>query len=95
MAFVSYLGVTINMDDYSFQHHRFATLEKQIPFIKCRRVKLNWRYNPPEPWKDYPIEPPKYTDVPTDIYEDEIDDWIDFHVEHPYCYTLESWEFVS
>lgn len=77
MAFVSNLGIIIDMDDFSAQHYRFGMLEKQLPNIKCWHVKLNWRYNHPEPW------------------EDEIDDWIDFHVEHPYCYTLESWEFVN
>lgn len=94
MAFVLNLGVIINMDDFSAQHYRFGMLEKQLPNIKCRHVKLNWRYNHPEPWEDCPIEPSNYTDVPNDIYEDEIDDWIDFHVEHPYCYTLESWEYI-
>lgn len=91
MAFVLNLGIIINMDDFSAQHYRFSIVEK----LNCRRIKLNWRYNPPEPYEDYPIEPPNYIDVPNDIYEDEIDDWIDFHVEHPYCYSLESWEHVN
>ena len=92
MVFVLNLGIIIDMDDFSAQHYRFGIVEKRMSFIKCRRVKLNWRYNRPEPWEDYPIEPPNYINVPNDIYEFEIDDWIDFHVEHPYCYTLESWD---
>ena len=83
------------MLDFYLQSSRFRDIEKHLDVLACRRVKLNWRYNHPEPWEDYPIPPPDYIDVPYVIMEYEIDDWVEYHVEHPYCYELESWEFVN